>query len=54
MMSDVNTLQTHLIDEAHSTPVTVHSGKTKTAKLLSVQYYWSGLLNDCSTFVLNC
>ena len=50
----MNTLQTHLINETHSTSVTMHSEKTKTAKLLSVQYYWSDLLNDCSTFILNC
>ena len=54
MMSEVNALRTHLINEAHSTPVTAHSEKTKIAKLLSVQYYWPGLSNDCSTFVLNC
>ena len=54
MVPDMNALQTHLINEAHSTPVTAHSGKTKTAKLLSDQYYWPGLLNDCSVFVLNC
>ena len=54
MVPDMDALQTHLINEAHSTPVTVHPGKTKTAKLLSVQYYWLGLPNDCSTFVSNC
>ena len=54
MISDVNALQTHLINETHSISVTAHSGKTKTAKLLSAQYYWSGLSNDCSTFILNC
>ena len=54
MMSEVNTLQTHLINETHSTSVTMHSEKAKTAKLLSVQYYWSDLLNDCFTFILNC
>ena len=54
MVSDVNALQTHLINETHSIPVTAHSDKTKTAKLLSAQYYWSGLLNDCSTFISNC
>ena len=54
MVSDVDALRTHLINEAHSTPVTAHPGKTKTAKLLSAQYYWPGLPNDCSTFVANC
>ena len=54
MISNVNALQTHLINEAHFTSVTAHSGKTKTAKLLSAQYYWSELLNDCSIFVINC
>ena len=54
MISDVNALQTHLINEAHSTPVTAHSDKTKTAKLLLAQYYWPGLSNDCLTFIINC
>ena len=54
MVPDVNALRTHLINETHSTPVTAHSGKTKTAKLLSAQYYWPGLPNDCSTFISNC
>ena len=54
MVPDVNALRTHLINEAHSTPVTAHPGKTKTAKLLSAQYYWPGLPNDCSTFISNC
>ena len=39
MMLNVNALQTHLINEVHSTLVTVHSDKTKTVKLLLVQYY---------------
>ena len=54
MIPDVNALQTHLINKTHSTSVTAHSGKTKTAKLLSAQYYWSDLLNNCSTFISNC
>ena len=54
MMLNINALQTHLINEAHSTLITAHSDKTKTVKLLSVQYYWLSLLNVCSIFVVNC
>ena len=36
MMLNINALQTHLINEAHSTLITAHSDKTKTVKLLSV------------------
>ena len=54
MMLNMNALQNYLINETHSTSVTVHSDKIKTVKLLLVQYYWLSLLNDCSTFVANC
>ena len=53
-MLNMNALQTHLINKTHLTLITVHSDKTKTVKLLLVQYYWLSLLNDCSIFIVNC
>ena len=52
MVPDIDAVQTYLINEAHSMPITAHPGKTKMAKLLSAQYYWPGMPNDYATFVV--
>ena len=54
MVPEEAALRTSLINEAHSTQTTAHPGRGKTAKLLSAQYYWPGLANDCARFVANC
>ena len=51
MVPDIDAVRTYLINKAHSTPIMAHLGKTKTAKLLSAQYYWPGIPNDCATGV---
>jgi hypothetical protein len=48
------TLRTQLISASHSTATTAHPGRNKTLQILKQRYYWSGMSDNITTFVVNC
>ena len=54
IVPEIKDFRIRLIDEVHSRLITVYLKKSKTVKLLTVQYYWPKLFSDYTRFIVNC
>ena len=50
----VDELRKQIMEEAHYTPYTVHSGGTKMYRDLRENFWWNGMKSDIAEFVSRC
>lgn len=50
----IGELKRPIMEEAHSTPYTVHPGSTKINLDLKINFWWSGMKADIAKYVSQC
>lgn len=54
MVPERDLLRTRLLRDIHERMLTAHPGRNKTRKLVTAQYWWSGVSGDVDRYVANC